>query len=219
MLLVYTIPFVARPIDFVQNFSSYVLGLITYILLMPTFTSIFQIYGMCNLHDISWGNRPAVVPGAAGTNQITENAKKAAELKNEYMQFRICFLFFWILCNFGYAVLIGGFVQARVDTRNCNEPGFLLIFSCILAIGIIYKVVFAAFHIISMKINFSSDKYHIDKVNLKQMRKELLKNNRESAVNLLPSDITKDEDLKSFHDDALLASYTAEDLKIRKALK
>ena len=70
MLMVYMIPFVARPIDFVQNFSSYVFGLITYILLMPTFTSIFQIYGMCNLHDISWGNRPAVVPGAAGTNQM-----------------------------------------------------------------------------------------------------------------------------------------------------
>lgn len=175
MLMVYMIPFVARPIDFVQNFSSYVFGLITYILLMPTFTSIFQIYGMCNLHDISWGNRPAVVPGAAGTNQITENAKKAAELKNEYMQFRVCFLFFWILCNFGYAVLIGGFVQARVDTRNCNEPGFLLIFSLILAIGILYKVVFAAFHIISMKMNFSSDPITLTKLTSNNLEKIFLR--------------------------------------------
>lgn len=70
-----------------------------------------------------------------------------------------------------------------------------------------------------MKIHFNSEKYMIDRVNLKQMRKELLKNNRESAATLIPQDLTKDEDLKSFHDDALLASYTPQDLKIRKALK
>lgn len=195
------------------------MGMLTYLVLMPTFTSIFQIYAMCNLHDISWGNRPAVVPGAAGTNQLTENAKKAALLKNEYMHFRVCFLFFWILCNFGYAVFIDGFVHARVDRRNCNDPGFLLIFSTILAIGIVYKVVFAAIHIGKMKFKYNSDEYHIDKVNLKKMRKELLKNNRESAVSLIPSDLIKDEDLRSLHDDTLLASYTPQDLKIRKALK
>lgn len=29
-----------------------------YILMLPTFINIMQIYSMSNLHDISWGNRP-----------------------------------------------------------------------------------------------------------------------------------------------------------------
>jgi cellulose synthase/poly-beta-1,6-N-acetylglucosamine synthase-like glycosyltransferase len=32
-----------------------------YILMLPTFVNIMQIYSMSNLHDISWGNRPSAV--------------------------------------------------------------------------------------------------------------------------------------------------------------
>lgn len=58
MLSVYFVPFFLRPIDFLFNFCGYILGMFTYILMLPTFITIMQIYSMSNLHDISWGNRP-----------------------------------------------------------------------------------------------------------------------------------------------------------------
>jgi chitin synthase len=59
MCIVFLIPMILRPLDFLKNFMNYTMGLIAYLFMMPTFINIFQIYAMCNLHDISWGNRPA----------------------------------------------------------------------------------------------------------------------------------------------------------------
>ena len=59
MLTIYLVPMLFRPIDFLENFSGYMLGLLTYLVMIPLFTNIFSIYAMSNLHDISWGNRPA----------------------------------------------------------------------------------------------------------------------------------------------------------------
>ena len=59
MLCVFIIPILSRPIDFLANAGKYIVGLISYILLMPMFTNVFQLYAMTNLHDVSWGNRPS----------------------------------------------------------------------------------------------------------------------------------------------------------------
>jgi cellulose synthase/poly-beta-1,6-N-acetylglucosamine synthase-like glycosyltransferase len=37
----------------------YIIGFICYMMMLPVFSNVFQIYAMSNLHDISWGNRPA----------------------------------------------------------------------------------------------------------------------------------------------------------------
>ena len=58
MLSVYVLPMVMRPLDFLTNIKNYTLGFISYLAMMPVFTNVFQIYAMCNLHDVSWGNRP-----------------------------------------------------------------------------------------------------------------------------------------------------------------
>ena len=67
MLSVYLLPFLMRPVDFIQNFGKYVMGLIAYLFLLPMFTNIFQTYAMCNLHDVSWGNRPTSTGAEAFT--------------------------------------------------------------------------------------------------------------------------------------------------------
>ena len=59
MMVVFIAPFLLRPMDAMQNLWRYVVGLFSYLFLMPTFINIMQIYAFCNLHDISWGNRPA----------------------------------------------------------------------------------------------------------------------------------------------------------------
>lgn len=61
MLGVYAIPFVFRPLDCLQNLRSYVLGFLSYFLMLPMFLEVFPIYAICNLHDVSWGNRPASI--------------------------------------------------------------------------------------------------------------------------------------------------------------
>lgn len=58
MLVVYLIPIILRPLDFASNIYKYIVGLVSYFLLMPMFLNVFTIYAMCNLHDVSWGNRP-----------------------------------------------------------------------------------------------------------------------------------------------------------------
>ena len=59
MLVVYLVPLILRPIDFLQNFFKYIVGLFCYLFMLPTFINVMQVYSMCNLHDISWGNRPS----------------------------------------------------------------------------------------------------------------------------------------------------------------
>lgn len=66
MCCVFLIPIILRPLDFLSNVRNYIVGLFSYLFMMPTFINIMQIYAMCNLHDISWGNRPAA-SGQGGT--------------------------------------------------------------------------------------------------------------------------------------------------------
>lgn len=73
MLGIYAVPMLFRPLDFVYNIRHYVLGFVSYILMLPVFINIMQVYSMSNLHDVSWGNRPAA---NAGVEQLSINAKK-----------------------------------------------------------------------------------------------------------------------------------------------
>jgi hypothetical protein len=73
MLMIYIVPILLRPIDFIFNFPQYAIGLVSYLLLLPTFVNVMQVYSMCNLHDISWGNRPSVT---SGTEALSANSKK-----------------------------------------------------------------------------------------------------------------------------------------------
>ena len=102
MLVVYILPFIMRPMDFMQNAKKYILGFMAYMLLMPMFTNIFQIYAMCNLHDISWGNRPS----STGTENITANKKDQANIEADYKVFRTNFVLFWLAGNIIYYIMI-----------------------------------------------------------------------------------------------------------------
>lgn len=73
MMSVYLLPMILRPLDFLKNFRLYMIGVLSYIFMMPTFINVMAIYSMCNLHDISWGNRPANVNGQ-GIEAVAVNA-------------------------------------------------------------------------------------------------------------------------------------------------
>ncbi len=73
MLSIYILPMILRPLDFLFNIKQYILGLFSYIVMLPVFINIMQVYSMSNLHDISWGNRPTV---SSGTDMHSINEKK-----------------------------------------------------------------------------------------------------------------------------------------------
>ena len=73
MLSIYLVPLILRPIDTLFNLKQYAIGMAAYFLMLPVYTNLMQIYSMCNLHDLSWGNRPAA---AAGAEALSDNAKK-----------------------------------------------------------------------------------------------------------------------------------------------
>jgi len=100
MLSVYLLPFILRPLDFLSNAKKYVLGFLVYMLLMPMFTNVFQIYALCNLHDVSWGNRPSTT----GTEAFTEDKKDAKKLEEDYMVFRSNFVLVWLGANVVYFI-------------------------------------------------------------------------------------------------------------------
>ena len=114
MLSTYLLPFVLRPLDFIFNFKKYVLGLLTYLLLLPVFINIMQVYSMSNLHDISWGNRPSA---NAGANMLSIDSKKQIELKHRYMVFRVNFLAFWIMLNAAFAIIISTYANYKPETE------------------------------------------------------------------------------------------------------
>jgi cellulose synthase/poly-beta-1,6-N-acetylglucosamine synthase-like glycosyltransferase len=102
MLVVYILPFLMRPLDFLKNAKKYIVGFISYMLLMPMFTNIFQVYAMCNLHDISWGNRPT----STGTETYTANKNDQAKIEADYKVFRTNFVLFWLAGNILYYIII-----------------------------------------------------------------------------------------------------------------
>ena len=71
MLSIYVVPMILRPIDFLSNLAGYIIGLITYLLLIPMYINVFSVYAFSNLHDVSWGNRPTTT--GTGTEAFSAN--------------------------------------------------------------------------------------------------------------------------------------------------
>ena len=73
---------------------------------MPMFTNVFQIYAMCNMHDVSWGNRPS----STGTEAFTGDRNNQAKLEGDYKVFRTNFVLFWLIANIVYYIMIMQFI-------------------------------------------------------------------------------------------------------------
>ena len=111
-----------------------------------------QVYGFCNLHDLSWGNRPAT---HEGTSMITDQKKQQEELKKTYQMFRVNMVILWMLCNFLYMTAI---ISWNSDILpKISGPGwtFVEVFAAFMGGMVIFKTVFASFHIVYIKLLYS----------------------------------------------------------------
>ena len=156
MLAVYIVPFILRPIDFLENFRGYVLGLVSYLILIPMFTNIFSIYAMSNLHDISWGNRPSTASGTEAFTQKQEEQKKAMV---DYKVFRANALFMWFCANGAYFVVVLRLGEAG-DQYEVNDGTFSVLdgFSMYLASIVIFKVFFAILFVLKWQLRYATNK-------------------------------------------------------------
>ena len=108
-----------------------------------------QIYAFCNLHDISWGNRPATT---LGVEAVTANKRKQDELMVEYQVYRSNFIYLWIVANILYAV-VSTLISHQRDPKIMNA-GFTVIDALALFIAflVIFKVICAAIYVIKWKV-------------------------------------------------------------------
>ena len=169
MLSMYILPMVMRPLDFLQNYSKYMLGFTSYMLMMPIFTNVFQIYAMCNLHDVSWGNRPS----STGQEAFSANKKAQQKSENDYKVFRTNFVFFWLLANLLYYILIielvGGVGSAEVGDIVDSDAGYLADFALYLTALVLFRVFFATIYILKWKWRYNCvGQYKVKSRNLQE---------------------------------------------------
>ena len=157
MLSVYLVPIVMRPLDFLGNMGGYLVGLLSYILLIPVFINVFSIYAFSNLHDVSWGNRPTTT----GTGTEAFSADRATQLATEhqYQVFRANVLFIWLCANGAFFYIVLG-LSSGGDPTLVNDGAFgpLQGFTLFLAGIVVYKVVFAALYVCKWKYRYNFDK-------------------------------------------------------------
>lgn len=104
MLSIYMVPIIMRPVDFLSNMGGYLVGLISYIMLIPMFVNVFSIYSFSNLHDVSWGNRPTTT--GTGTEAFSSSRAIQIQTEQNYQEFRANMLFVWICCNGAYFYIV-----------------------------------------------------------------------------------------------------------------
>ena len=121
---------------------------------MPMFTNVFQIYAMCNLHDVSWGNRPT----STGTEAFTANKSTQADLEGDYKVFRTNFVLFWLIANIGYYIMILQFINGETQDGTI---GYLEVFSLMLAAMVVFRVTFAAIYILGWKCRYCCVKRYV----------------------------------------------------------
>ena len=147
MLSIYLVPMILRPIDFLNNFKGYIVGLIAYLLLIPMFSNIFSIYSMCNLHDISWGNRPTT--GTNGTEAFSASVKTQKETEMNYKAYRANFLFLWFCANGAYFVAMLTIAGVGNDNEvNTGDFSVLDGFSLYLAGVVVFRFFFGFLYVL-----------------------------------------------------------------------
>lgn len=105
-------PFALKPVDALQNMGGYLVGLPAYYLSYFWWYVIITIYSMCNLDDVSWGNRPANASG--GLNVVVDDAKRQEILRQSYRSTRTDILIWWLLANVSLMYIMDGLVLSAV---------------------------------------------------------------------------------------------------------
>ena len=155
MLSVFFVPMLYRPTDFVKYSRYYMSGFLSYIILMPMFITIFSIYSMTNLHDVSWGNRPDA--GTAGMEAVSEHVKLQEKAKMEYKVYRSNFSLFWFCANGAYYIFVIVLTQSTTtDAYYSGQITYLDIFTMYLGTLVSFRSFFGLLYVIKWNYRYSN---------------------------------------------------------------
>jgi hypothetical protein len=73
-------------LKYTKDIPAVIKGLFPFFFMSGTYVNMFLIYSICNIHDVSWGNRP-------GGESVSEQQKAHFESQ------RITWLLIWVLSN------------------------------------------------------------------------------------------------------------------------
>ena len=119
---------------------------------MPYYANIFLLYSICNLHDVSWGNRPA----NTGANTVAIDRKDQEKAKADYQVFRSNFVFFWIVVAFAYYIMIDLASQQNENREIIdNDQGYLEGFALYLAALAIFRFFFGSLYLLKWKYYYN----------------------------------------------------------------
>lgn len=131
-LLSYVVPLIV-------NFNSlkvadFCKGVVYAIYLSPTYVNIFTIFAISNIHDVSWGSRPATT---------SAKVKAAAARKDDmYKNYRSTFLIVWVAINVGVG-------SALVYVSRSGQDRLVQIVAVGLAGVTAFKLVFSLVHLLT----------------------------------------------------------------------
>ena len=123
---VYLVPYILN--CFKINFFTYWIGVFMLLFLSPLYINIFIIYSMCNLHDISWGNRDT-------------NHKNANDTQKALEQFRALYLIIWLSLNtiYGYGLIY---------LNDTGDSIYVLSLSILVSLVIVLKLICSVIHVL-----------------------------------------------------------------------
>ena len=117
------------------NWTHYYPSMFIYVVCMPLYLIVFQIYSYANLHDVSWGNRDASADKSIKDSQKKlEEIKKERDRRKEYKKTRLLVFLAWLVMN-----LIVGYTMTYLSRNGMS--GLLKAISYIFAIFQILKIV------------------------------------------------------------------------------
>lgn len=77
--------------------------MLVYLFAMPAMLNVLGIYSVCNIDDVSWGNRPEKSDPNA---ELTEKEKKVELLNASYKKYKWAYLIKYLVWNIVIIILI-----------------------------------------------------------------------------------------------------------------
>jgi len=105
-----------KPIDAMKNLGKYICGLPAFYCSYYWWYVIITIYSMCNLDDVSWGNRPN--NASKGLNVVVDDKKRQEILKESYRTTRTNILIWWLIVNIGIMYTLDAVILSAVHNQN-----------------------------------------------------------------------------------------------------
>ena len=99
-----------------------IISIVHFIIATPTYVNIFIIYAMCNIHDVTWGNRP--------DKQTQDELSKLEDFK----KFRTSWVLLWALTNGFLAYLLDA-----LDSKSSKYGGIVYLVGIFGIIGLIIR--------------------------------------------------------------------------------